>query len=259
MFLNALVNLPYSHRRYTAPVPQSPALLIRGLCVNRPTENALAIDHLSLKVPIGARIALVGPNGAGKSTLLKTIAGLLPIREGSIDIYGLPRGACHHRVAYLPQRGQIDWSFPVSLYRLVMTGRFVHLGWLKRPLHEDRVIVDHVIERMGLATLKDRQIGQLSGGQQQRALLARALAQGADLILLDEPMSAVDVETQVVIESVLDELQAKKKTLIIATHDLDTLHHYDGVLYLRDGCEVPPPPEALPRLLIGSAAVPTHP
>lgn len=191
--------------------------------------------------------------------MLKTIAGLLPIREGSIDIYGLPRGACHHRVAYLPQRGRIDWSFPVNLYRLVMTGRYVHLGWLKRPRHEDRLIVDQVIERMGLTALKDRQIGQLSGGQQQRALLARALAQGADLVLLDEPMSAVDVETQVVIESVLDELQSQGKTMVIATHDLDTLHHYDGVLYLRDGCEAPPPPEALHRLPVGSAAIPAQP
>ncbi len=245
----------YSHRHFAEPVAGSAALAIQDLCVNRPNENVLALDHISLHVPIGARVALVGPNGAGKSTLLKTVAGLLPIRSGSLRIYGLPVGACHHRVAYLPQRGEIDWRFPINLRRLVMTGRYVHMGWLRKPSTEDWQVVDAMIDRLGLTGLTDRQIGQLSGGQQQRALLARALAQGADLILLDEPTAAVDVETQAVISELLADLQREGKTLVVATHNLERLEaDFDSVLYLRDGCEVPPPEGAYVGAPIGKTA-----
>lgn len=233
------IRLFYSHRRYTAPVAGSPALEIENLCVNRPNQNVLALENISARVPVGARLALVGPNGAGKSTLLKTIAGLLPIRSGRLLIYGLPVGACHHRVAYLPQRGEIDWRFPISLRRLVMTGRYVHLGWLRQPSAYDWQIVDRVIERLGLSDLAERQIGQLSGGQQQRALLARALAQEADLILLDEPTAAVDAETQTVISDLIAELSRDGKTLVVATHNLERLESdFDSVLYLREGRQV---------------------
>lgn len=233
-----ILRFPYSHRRYIAPIQDSPALLVENLSVNRPDEATLALAEVSLRVPIGARWALVGPNGAGKSTLLKAVAGLLPQRSGQILIYGHPVGACHHRVAYLPQRGEIDWRFPISLRRLVMTGRYVHMGWLHRPSAEDWAIVDQTLARLGIAELANRQIGQLSGGQQQRTLLARALAQGAELILLDEPMNAVDNETRAVITSVLDDLREAGKTVVIATHDLNRLEDdYDGVLCLRDGRE----------------------
>ncbi|RMF49386.1 MAG: ABC transporter ATP-binding protein [Chloroflexota bacterium] len=233
------LHLFYSHRRYTAPVPESAALEIENLCVNRPNENVLALENISVRVPIGTRLALVGPNGAGKSTLLKTIAGLLPIRSGKLLIYGLPVGACHHRVAYLPQRGEIDWRFPITLRRLVMTGRYVHLGWLRRPSPRDWQIVDQIIARLGLSELAERQIGQLSGGQQQRALLARALAQEADLILLDEPTSAVDAETQAIISRLIAELSRDGKTLVVATHNLERLESdFDSVLYLREGRQV---------------------
>ncbi|MCS6870580.1 MAG: ABC transporter ATP-binding protein [Anaerolineae bacterium] len=229
----------YSHRRYAEPVAGSPALEIENLYVNRPNQNVLALEDISVRVPVGTRLALVGPNGAGKSTLLKTIAGLLPIRSGRLLVYGLPVGACHHRVAYLPQRGDIDWRFPINLRRLVMTGRYVHLGWLRQPSAHDWQIVDRVIERLGLSALADRQIGQLSGGQQQRALLARALAQEADLILLDEPTSAVDAETQAVISNLIAELSREGKTLVVATHNLERLESdFDGVLYLREGRQV---------------------
>lgn len=213
----------YGSRVHKDPVPGAPALEVRDLCVAYPDTRQLALKNVNFVVPIGARAALIGHNGAGKSTLLKAIAGLLPVKSGSILIYGNPPGACHHRVAYLPQRGDIDWRFPITLRKLVMTGRYVHMGWFRRPTRADWQIVDEVIDRLGLTELRQRQIGQLSGGQQQRALLARALAQDADLLLLDEPLNAVDVKTRDVIAQVLHDLNQRGKTIVMATHELNTL------------------------------------
>lgn len=246
---------PYSRRQLTAPVEGAPALEAHHLSVDYGSSGRPALRDVTLCVPVGARVALVGPNGAGKSTLLKAVAGLLPVRSGEIRIYGNCVGACHHRVAYLPQRGEIDWRFPVSLRRLVLTGRYVHLGWFQRPRAIDHQIVEQVIARMGLSDLADRQIGQLSGGQQQRALLARALAQDADLLLLDEPLNAVDADTRLVITEVLDELGQHGKTVVAATHDLGRLEtDFDGALYLAEGHEVPPPPGAFVGMNVGALA-----
>ena len=237
--------LPYSHRHHQDPLPGAPALVVERLSVVYPGTKRLALRDVSLIVPVGAQLALVGANGAGKSTLLKAVARLLPIQSGTIRIYGNPPGACHHRVAYLPQRGEIDWRFPITLRRLVLTGRYVHLGWFARPSKQDRAIADAVIDQLGLSDLAERQIGQLSGGQQQRTLLARALAQEADLLLLDEPLNAVDVETRTIIVEVLASLRKHGKTVITATHDLGRLEtDFDGALYLANGGEVVPPPGA---------------
>ncbi len=229
---------PYSQRRHADAVPGKPALEVCNLVVEHPGAATPALRGINLCVPIGARIALIGANGAGKSTLLKAIAGLLPYRSGEIRICGQPIGACHHRVAYLPQRGEIDWRFPVSLYRLVMGGRYVHLGWLKAPGATDRQIVYEAIERLGLCDLMNRQIGQLSGGQQQRAMLARALAQEAEVLLLDEPLNAIDANTRQIIGDLLAVLHDQGKTVIVATHDLDQMEkHFDGAFYLSEGRE----------------------
>jgi len=230
--------LAYGRRVHQAIVPGAPALDIRDLYVAYPDTRRLALHGLNLTVPVGARLALLGHNGAGKSTLLKAIAGLLPVQRGSISIYGNPPGACHHRTAYLPQRGQIDWHFPISLRKLVMTGRYTHLGWLRNPTAQDWQIVDGVMAALGLAELGQRQIGQLSGGQQQRAMLARALAQEADLLLLDEPLNAVDAETRSIISQVLQQLHQQGKTLVVATHDISRLgEDYDLIFSLSDGRE----------------------
>ncbi len=243
----------YSSRVHRDPQPNAPALDIRELVAAYPGTRRLALRGVTLCVPIGARVALVGHNGAGKSTLLKAIAGLLPIRSGTLLIYGNPPGACHHRVAYLPQRGEIDWRFPITLRKLVVTGRYVHLGWFKRPTRDDWRIADQVIDQLGLSELRQRQIGQLSGGQQQRAMLARALAQDADLLLLDEPMNAVDVETRAIISDVLANLRARGKTVITATHDLGRLEtDFDGALYLAEGHEIAPPASAFSGIKIGA-------
>ncbi len=233
---------PYGRRHYAAPVKGAPALEANDLTVAYPGAAVQALERLDFSLPVGARVALVGPNGAGKSTLLRAAAGLLAAASGEIRIYGQTAGACHHRVAYLPQRGEVDWNFPISVGGLVLTGRYVHLGWLRRPGPNDRGIARQVIERLGLAPLAERKIGELSGGQQQRALLARALAQDADLLLLDEPLNAVDADTRVVVAGVLDELRRREKTVLVATHDLGGLEgEFDGALYLSEGREVAPP------------------
>ena len=233
--------LPYGGRRHAEPVQGAAALAARSVTARYPGDSSPALSEVSLRVSAGSRVALVGPNGSGKSTLLKAVAGLLPPSSGSIRIYGNLVGACHHRVAYLPQRGEVDWRFPVSVKRLVMGGRYVHLGWLKRPGRKDHAAVEEVLSRLGIGSLAERQIGQLSGGQQQRALLARALVQEGDLLLLDEPLNAVDAQTRDVISGVITELRSLGKTLVVATHDLDTLaRDFDGVVYLREGREVEP-------------------
>lgn len=215
-------------------MPDAPALLAEA--VSAAYEGTAALAGVSLRVPVGGCVALVGPNGAGKSTLLKAVAGLLPLSAGALRVYGLPVGACHHRVAYLPQRSEVDWHFPISVRALVLTGRYVHLGWLRRAGDRDRAVAAEMIARLGLSPVADRQIGQLSGGQQQRALLARALTQEADLLLLDEPLNAVDVETRAAVAALLAELRGRGKTTVVATHDIGGQETtFDSALYLKDG------------------------
>jgi manganese/zinc/iron transport system ATP- binding protein len=228
--------IPYGGRRSVTILKDAPALDANCVSVRYPGADKLALQDVSLRVAPGQRVALVGPNGAGKSTLLKAAAGLLPIASGTLTVYGNQVGTCPSRVAYLAQRGEMDWRFPISVRGLVLTGRYVHRGWLKRPSREDGRLVDEAIDRLGLSELAERQIGDLSGGQQQRALLARALAQDADLLLLDEPLNAVDAATRDVVSATLDDLQRQGKAAIIATHDLERLQSdFDDALFLMDG------------------------
>jgi ABC-type Mn2+/Zn2+ transport system ATPase subunit len=231
--------LPYGNLRRTARIDHVPALDAQKVSAQYAGATALALHEVNLCVQPGARVALVGPNGSGKSTLLKVAAGLLPPSTGHMLIYGLPVNMAHHLVAYLPQRGELDWTFPISVRKLVLTGRYVYLGWLKRPKPHDWQIADAALEHMGLSDLAERQISELSGGQQQRTLLARALAQNADLLLLDEPLNAVDAKTKQIVARVLADLKTQGKTAIIATHDIDHLDtDFDGAVYLADGKQV---------------------
>ncbi|MBE7556332.1 MAG: ABC transporter ATP-binding protein [Anaerolineales bacterium] len=246
---------PYNRQGFAEPVPGAPALEAINVRAGYPDNNSAALRGVSLRVPVGTKVALVGPNGAGKSTLLKAAAGLLPLEGGELRLSGWPVGVCRQRVAYLPQRSEIDWRFPINVHQLVLTGRYIHLGWLKRPNAHDNHLVERVLARLGLNHLAERQIDQLSGGQQQRALLARALVQEADLLLLDEPLNAVDTETRTVITEVLAELQQQGKTVLVATHDLGRLEtDFDGALYLNEGREVPAPPGAFVGLRVGQEA-----
>ena len=184
-------------------------------------NGKLVLHDVSFQVPHGARVAVVGPNGAGKSTLFKVLVGLLPVRGGKVLIHGLPLGAHQDCVAYMPQRNDIDWRFPVTVSDVVMMGRFGHLGRWQRASRHDREIVMHCLEQMRIANLARRSIGELSGGQQQRVFLARALAQEPHILLMDEPFTGVDAATQEATLALLDELQAQQVTAMISTHDLN--------------------------------------
>jgi ABC-type Mn2+/Zn2+ transport system ATPase subunit len=234
--------LPYGGRHHHASVPNSPAIECKGLTVHHRGQLEPALVDIWLKIPRGAAIAVVGANGAGKSTLLKTIAGLLTPSSGTISVLGQERGNCFHRVSYLPQRSEIDWHFPISLKELVLMGRYVHLGWFQSPTKEDYEKAAWAINELNLFNLKNRQIGELSGGQQQRALLARCLIQDSVILLLDEPLNAVDPETVSIIQNVLKHQLKMGKTILMATHDVDRIDNpFDGVLFLHQGREVQPP------------------
>lgn len=223
----------YGQSCHVPAVPGQPALDVRNLTFSYPGAIQPALDNVSLSIAPGERVALVGPNGAGKSTLSKLIVGLERAPQDTITIYGNPVGACHHRVSYVPQRGDVDWRFPVTVGQVVMMGRYSHLGWLKRPQRIDHALVEHALDTMQLADLADRQVGELSGGQQQRVMLARTMAQDGDLILLDEPLNNLDVPTQEMIFHVIERLSAERRTVIVTTHDLGILPiHFSRAIFL---------------------------
>lgn len=224
----------YSGRHHVDSIPGAAAVDIQSLSITYDASQGDALHDVSLVVPAGQRAALIGPNGAGKSTLLKTLAGLQPYSQGRISIYGRPVRACHHRVAYLPQRGEIDWRFPLNVTRFVLTGRYVHLGWFRGPRASDYALVTDTIARLGLTHVADRRISDLSGGQQQRALLARAIVQEAELLLLDEPFNNVDPDTRHLMCTLLDELKQQGRTSLVATHEINRLREdFDMIITLR--------------------------
>jgi len=228
--------LAYGGLHLHAPDPAAPALRVVDLNVGYPGSNASVLYKVNFTLPAGSRLALVGPNGSGKSTLLKTIAGLLPIQSGEIAVFGLKVRACHHRTSFLPQREEINWRFPVDVLRFVTAGRYVHCGWLTRPDDHDHAVVRQILEQLDLISIAHKLIGELSGGQQQRVLLARSVAQGSDLLLLDEPLNAVDSASRLLVAQVLDRLQAQGKSMIVSTHDIGTHDHpFDGILSLEHG------------------------
>ncbi len=233
------MSISYCRHHHSNPDPKAPALEVKNLVAGYSKEDRPAINGISLSIPVGASMALVGSNGAGKSTLFKAISGLLPIREGSVRTFGHNLGECHQRVVYLPQRSEIDWQFPMSVLELVLTGRYVYAGWFNRTTRKDKNIAMETLRQLGVPDLAGRQISKLSGGQQQRVLIARALAQNADLLLLDEPLNAVDAETRHTIAQVLDAIKKEGKTVVMATHYFDPEDkRYDGAIYLKDGEQV---------------------
>jgi ABC-type Mn2+/Zn2+ transport system ATPase subunit len=192
------------------------------------------LRDVTVQITHGARVAIVGPNGAGKSTLFKALAGLLPISAGEISIHCQPLGSHQDCIAYVPQREDVDWRFPVTVSDVVMMGRYGRLGWLKRPKHEDVVAVKRGMEQMGIADLAGRRIGELSGGQQQRVFLARALAQEPHILLMDEPFSGIDASTQEATLQLLDRLREQGVTTLVSTHDLTLAStRFDEVMLLN--------------------------
>lgn len=194
----------------------------------------IILKDLSFQIPHGARVAVVGPNGAGKSTLFKALVGLLPLQKGQILIHGEALGAHKDCVAYIPQREEVDWKFPVTVEDVAMMGRYSQKSWLSRPSKQDKQIVKNSLEQMGIAHLANQPIGRLSGGQQQRVFLARAIAQEPHILLMDEPFTGVDATTQETTLNLLDQLREKETTMMISTHDLNlAASRFDYALLLN--------------------------
>lgn len=203
-------------------------------------NGRIVLSDVTLQVPHGARVAVVGPNGAGKSTLFKALVGLLPLQAGSVLIHGMPLGTHQDCVAYVPQRDEVDWRFPVTVTDVVMMGRYRRIGWFKRPSRQDRAIVAHSLQQMAIGDLAERPIGELSGGQQRRVFLARALAQEPHILLMDEPFNGVDAATQETTMGLLDRLRTEQVTVLLSTHDLNLAAKcFDQVVLLNQrlvGC-----------------------
>jgi len=197
-------------------------------------REVLALDDIDFQTECGRSIALIGPNGAGKSTLLKSLAGLIKPDQGVIRWRGKPLTKSSHEIAYLPQRGDVDWQFPITVRGLVEMGRYPNLGWWKNYRKHDAEIVERALESMQLQDLQHRQISALSGGQQQRTFIARALAQEAHVLLLDEPFTGLDRPAQEGLEQLFRELTHEGRLLIASHHDLATVDRiFDDVLMIK--------------------------
>jgi manganese/iron transport system ATP-binding protein len=207
-------------------------LEVEHLAVNY--QDVSAVEDVSFSIESGQVVGVIGPNGAGKSTVFKAMLGLVPSSNGTVKYCSRSLKRQLRNVAYIPQRSQVDWDFPVSVWGAVMMSRTRHRSWFgKAKCHCDH-IVKAALERVGMWDLKHRQIGELSGGQQQRVFLARAIAQEANLFFFDEPFVGVDKKTEGVIFDVFAELKSQGKTLLVITHDLGSnLGNYDHLLLLN--------------------------
>ena len=207
-------------------------LNIEGLTVTYQKKPAL--HDINLKVNRGELVGIIGPNGAGKSTFIRSIMGLIPKTRGDIKVFGLRLSKALKHIGYVPQRESIDWDFPVSVYDVVMMGRYAHIGLFRRPSGEDHKEVRDCLNKVQMEAFADRQISELSGGQQQRIFLARALAQEGDLYFMDEPFAGVDAATEEAIVAILKDLKAAGKTLLVVHHDLASAKlYFDQVLLLN--------------------------
>ena len=219
-----------------------PGITVTDVAVERMGHRALS--DVTFDIGKGTLVGVVGPNGAGKSTLFDAIAGILPIAQGTVDLHGAE--ARDGALAYVPQRDSMNWFFPATVHDVVMMGRHCNIGWFRRAGKRDREVVRQCLERVGLWEQRTAQITELSGGQRQRVFIARALAQEASIILLDEAFSGVDVGAQEGIVEVLQSLRDEGRIVLLATHDLTNLaERFDQVLCInRHVCAWGPPAEA---------------
>jgi ABC-type Mn2+/Zn2+ transport system ATPase subunit len=226
---------------------KAPALCVENVAVGYDGRHAL--EDISFTADRGTSIAVVGPNGAGKTTLIKVIAGALKPDRGTIQVYGSnPTG--HVCIGYVPQRSQVEWSFPVTVAEVVMMGRIRQIGFFRWPTQKDWELVRRSLERVGMQEFRHRPIGDLSGGQQQRVFLAQAVAQEAELLLLDEPLTGLDTPTQEAIFRILGELRSEGVAVLVATHDLNqAAERFDRVMLLNRRLIAYGPPE---QVLTGS-------
>lgn len=225
-------SVPQSESRSPAQAMADRRIVVKGLTVHYRAVRAL--QDVNLAIQPGRLTGIIGPNGAGKSTLLKAMLGLVPANEGKITYDDRPLTEQLERVAYVPQRSQIDWTYPATVWDVVMMGRVRKSGWFRRFSTVSRKVVMAALERVGMVDYRDRPIGQLSGGQQQRVFLARALAEEADIFCLDEPLTGIDQKTETVIFEILHELANADKTVIVVNHDLgEAITHFDDLVLLN--------------------------
>ncbi len=219
-----------------------PGITVVDVAVER--DGCRVLYDITFEVGQGTLVGVVGPNGAGKSTLFDTVAGILPITRGAVDLHGAE--SRNGALAYVPQRDNINWRFPATVHDVVMMGRYCHLGCCRGPGKQDRELVRGCLERVGLWPRRASLMNELSSGQRQRVFIARALAQEASIILLDEAFSGVDVGAQEGIIEVLQSLRAEGRIVLLATHDLTNLaQRFDQVLCInRHICACGPPDEA---------------
>lgn len=218
---------PFEDARHATDDGPGGGIHVRGVTVTY--RNGLtALRDASFEIPRSTITALVGVNGAGKSTLFKAIMGFVPAARGEISLLGQTVKDALHRnlVAYVPQAEEVDWSFPVLVEDVVMMGRYGHMGFLRRPSGTDRAAVDESLGRVNMREFRHRQIGELSGGQRKRVFLARALAQNGQVILLDEPFSGVDVQTEEQIVALLRELRDEGRVMLVSTHNLGSVPEF---------------------------------
>lgn len=215
-----------------ATVHEPHRLEVRGMSMSY--REVRALEDVSFSTSCGRCVALIGPNGAGKSTLLKALAGILTPEAGAILWRGAALTSANRELAYLPQRGEVDWQFPITVRGLVEMGRYPNLGWWRPFQKHDREIVDRALAAMQLEDLATRQISALSGGQQQRTFLARALAQEAHVLLLDEPFTGLDQTSEETLRRLLRDLAAEGRLIIASHHNLETVREvFDDALLLR--------------------------
>lgn len=221
----------------TEPVSRSaaePAIPLSIYDLTVAYHNRPVLWDISVNVPSGQLVGIVGPNGAGKSTLIKAVMDLVPRVSGRVLFFGKSYKQNRHRVGYVPQRESVDWDFPVNALDVVTMGLYGKIGWFLPVTRRHRKIAMQALEQVGIADLARRQISHLSGGQQQRTFLARALAQDADLYLMDEPFAAVDAATERVIVQLLHALKDAGKTILVIHHDLQTVvDYFDHVILLN--------------------------
>ncbi len=223
--------LPFGRRAHAVHLADAPAVAVSGISATLGGRPALT--DVTFELAVGMQLAVVGPNGAGKTTLLRVLAGLLPPSHGEVRVHG--HGPCGHIcIAYVPQRSGIDWRFPVTVHDVVMMGRIQRIGPFRRAGANDRRIVREALAAVGLSDLARRQIEELSGGQQQRMFLARALAQEADLALLDEPLAGLDLHSRNEVLERIAGLRDRSVSVIVALHDLGiAAASFDEVLLLN--------------------------
>jgi manganese/zinc/iron transport system ATP- binding protein len=211
---------------------ETPILEIHDLTVSY--DQSPVLWNVDLSLPGGKLIGILGPNGAGKSTLIKAVMGLVPVTGGYVKIFDRELDEVRSRISYVPQRESVDWNFPASVLDVVMMGTYGKLGLFRRPGKKEKQIAMDCLEKVGMQGFVDRQISELSGGQQQRVFIARALAQEADLYLMDEPFAGVDMATETAIFQLLQEMTAAGKTVIVVHHDIHSaMNYFDWIIMLN--------------------------